>query len=281
MGRRRESKDEAAAKALTGLAALGVLGWIFSPAIRALIILVFGVVVACLVVWICYRIIFRRGASPSGFDRPGDSSAIAGGLRMETVEKELTTSEKLRKIDWFQFEKLIEMIYRKCGCSVQRRGGARPDGGVDLILESADGKFIVQCKQWRSWLVGVSDIREFLGTLTDVQVSNGIFITLAGYTNDAKQLAKKHGIHLYDETDVIKLLEETRLLHSQELEAFLSDTRKFCPKCEREMVVRSGRFTGKQFWGCSAYPRCNRTLPFDAPDPARQSHRRHVGEPRY
>ena len=156
------------------------------------------------------------------------------------------------------------MIYRKCGCSVQRLGGAKPDGGVDLILESADGKFIVQCKQWRNWLVGVKDVREFLGTLTDARIPNGIYITLTGYTDDAKQLAKKHGIHLYVEADVIKLLKETGLLHSQELTAFLSDTRKFCPRCERELIVRTARLTGNQFWGCSDYPRCKFTLKLDS-----------------
>jgi len=43
----------------------------------------------------------------------------------------------------------------------------------------------------------------------------------------------------------------------------LNDHRKFCPKCEREMVLRTakrGVNAGKQFWGCSDYPRCVETL---------------------
>jgi len=39
----------------------------------------------------------------------------------------------------------------------------------------------------------------------------------------------------------------------------LHDSRKLCPKCEREMVLRTagrGPGAGKQFWGCSGYPRC-------------------------
>jgi len=44
----------------------------------------------------------------------------------------------------------------------------------------------------------------------------------------------------------------------------LCGTRKLCPKCESEMVLRTaarGSGAGKQFWGCSAYPRCNFTMP--------------------
>ena len=36
----------------------------------------------------------------------------------------------------------------------------------------------------------------------------------------------------------------------------LNDTRKLCPKCERELVLKTagrGRGAGKQFWGCSGY----------------------------
>ncbi len=58
---------------------------------------------------------------------------------------QLTISEKLRKIDWFQFEKLIEIIYVHRGYSVKRLGGANPDGGVDLIIEKETQKSVVQC----------------------------------------------------------------------------------------------------------------------------------------
>jgi ssDNA-binding Zn-finger/Zn-ribbon topoisomerase 1 len=44
----------------------------------------------------------------------------------------------------------------------------------------------------------------------------------------------------------------------------LRDNWKMCPKCEREMVLRTaskGPGAGKQFWGCSGYPRCQFTMP--------------------
>ena len=179
---------------------------------------------------------------------------------------ELTITQKLRKIDWFQFEKLIELIYQHRGYSVQRLGGANPDGGVDLIIESATEKFIVQCKHWRKWSVGVRHIREFLGAMADSKIPNGIFITLTGYSGEAKQLAEKHGIQILNESDVIKMLEESGLIYSQEISALLADSRKFCPRCESEMVLRTakrGKNPGSQFWGCLNYPRCNYILEFE------------------
>lgn len=43
--------------------------------------------------------------------------------------------EHLHSIDWFQFEKLVALVYRKLGYIVTRRGGANPDGGIDLVIE--------------------------------------------------------------------------------------------------------------------------------------------------
>ena len=41
---------------------------------------------------------------------------------------------QLRAIDWYQFEKLVAATYRKLGFTVQRRGGAHADGGIDLLI---------------------------------------------------------------------------------------------------------------------------------------------------
>jgi restriction system protein len=103
-------------------------------------------------------------------------------------------------------------------------------------------------------------VREFLGALTDAGIQKGVFITLRRYTGEAKQLADKHGIEMVSETDLTALLAAT----DEGVQEILRDTRKFCPKCEREMVLRTARkglVAGNQFWGCSAYPRCRFTLP--------------------
>ena len=85
----------------------------------------------------------------------------------------------------------------------------QPHGGIDIIIEKNGEKTALQCKHWKSWNVGVNAVREFLGALTDAGISRGIFITLRGYTGDAKQLADKHGIKILNETDLVQLLKQT------------------------------------------------------------------------
>jgi HJR/Mrr/RecB family endonuclease len=173
-------------------------------------------------------------------------------------------NEQLRSMDWFQFEQMVALVYRRLGYTVTRRGGANPDGGIDLFVERHGQRFAVQCKQWKTWNVGVKVMREFLGALTDAGIQKGIFITLCGYSGDAKQLAEKHGIEIVNEVGLAKMIESTGAQFHPEAQAILTDTRKFCPKCEAEMVLRTakkGMGAGRQFWGCSAYPRCRFTMP--------------------
>ena len=170
---------------------------------------------------------------------------------------------KLRAIDWFQFEKVVEVLYRKLGYQVARRGGAKADGGIDLVIEKDGQKTAVQCKHWKTWNVTVKPMREFLGALTDAGISRGIFVMLGGYTGDAKLLADKHNIQIINESDLVRLLEQTDARFDPVLIQALDDTRKYCPKCENEMVLRTARKgvdAGSQFWGCSSYPRCRFTM---------------------
>ena len=170
---------------------------------------------------------------------------------------------QLRQIDWFQFEKVVAVTYRKLGYAVTRRGGANPDGGIDLLIEKNGQQSAVQCKQWKKWNVGVKAVREFLGAMSDAKVQKGVFVTLAGYTGDAKALAEKNAIEMLTETHLAKMLDAVDARYDPVVQAALQDTRKFCPKCEKEMVLRTakkGAGAGGQFWGCSAYPKCHFTM---------------------
>lgn len=172
--------------------------------------------------------------------------------------------EQMRSTDWFQFEKLVALIYRKHNYSVVRRGGANPDGGIDLVLTKNGERSAVQCKHWKSRDVGVKAIREFLGALMDSGIQRGVFITLSGYTDDARNLAAKHGIEIVNETGLATMIEGTDARFDSEVLDILQDKRKFCPKCENEMVLRTakrGSGAGNRFWGCSSFPRCLCSMP--------------------
>jgi len=171
--------------------------------------------------------------------------------------------QKLRSIDWYQFEKLITFLFEAEGHEVIRLGGARPDGGIDLIVISAEGDTMIQCKHWKTWNVGVREVRELLGAKVDSGIDAAIFITLRGYTADAKSLSKKHNVVILNEADVMQMIRETRPDLQSRIHTLLDEKSKRCPKCENQMVLRTakkGENIGKQFWGCSTYPRCKSVL---------------------
>lgn len=172
-------------------------------------------------------------------------------------------SATLRSLDWFQFEKLIELLFQHEDFTVQRFGGAKPDGGIDLVATKNGVTFGVQCKFWKSWRVNVKEIRAFFGALQDKKLRNGFLITLGGYTNDAADFARRNNIELMDERLLLDNLESVGWLARPDFLALVSDRRKACPKCEAEMILRTakkGANAGQKFWGCSTYPRCRYTM---------------------
>lgn len=60
----------------------------------------------------------------------------------------MTLKEQLNRLDWYQFEKLMALVFEQQGFSVQRLGGANADGGVDLVMSKG------QRKQWCSASTG-------------------------------------------------------------------------------------------------------------------------------
>ncbi len=269
-------KEAAIFEAVTGLAGMAILLWVFMPAFRELVqvILLLGVILVLIGVAIRLLIKFIEAKPSAGYKaiyaetspapNPFHTRAPIVVVEPCRPKPEPSLSEKLRKIDWFQFEKLTELIYRHRGYSVKRSGGANPDGGVDLIVSRGNEKSLVQCKHWRSWKVTLKDMREFLGVLTDHKVSKGVYITLQGYTQEARQFAGKHGIELIDETDLIKMLNDSGLAYSREVSELFASREKCCPKCGEKMVVRTARLSGNKFWGCSTFPRCHYKMDYAA-----------------
>jgi restriction system protein len=112
----------------------------------------------------------------------------------------------------------------------------------------------------RVWNVGV---REFLVALTHAKIQRGVFVTLRGYTKEAKQFAEEHQIEILNETGLAKMLETTGANCDPQTLALLHDTRRLYPKCERKTVVKTAKMArgvGQPLWGCSAYPRCRYTV---------------------
>ena len=90
--------------------------------------------------------------------------------------------ESIRALDWREFEQLTGEAYRRQGYRVTENGGGGADGGIDLILHKAGERWLVQCKQWRVFKVGVKPVRELYGVLMAHLAEGAIFVTSGTYT---------------------------------------------------------------------------------------------------
>lgn len=191
--------------------------------------------------------------------------AVAPAKRVEATPyaPPSDVTAEVKALDWFQFEKFVELLFVQQGYRVERSGGANPDGGIDMMLHKGGVTEAVQCKHWKVYKVGVKELREFLGALTDRGVARGIFVTLQPYTDEARALAAKHQITLVGEPEFKQMLEAVSWATNPALINLLRDKQKYCPKCEAEMVLRTakkGKAVGSQFWSCSTFPRCRERL---------------------
>ncbi|MBE7500341.1 MAG: restriction endonuclease [Verrucomicrobiales bacterium] len=233
----------------------------------ALVVVVGMVVVIVLFRLVCAVVVAFRDRPSDECDRLPDGWAVPLEAPLPVQEARVETAaeliQRIRAVDWFQFEQLVAVVYGRLGYAVARRGGARPDGGIDLVVESNGEAVAVQCKHWKTWNVGVKAVRELLGALTDAGIGKGALVMLGGYTGEAKRLADKHGIQIVNESGLTRMLEEIQAARDPEVLAILSDERKICPRCEAPMLLRTaakGPTAGRRFWGCSTYPRCRFTM---------------------
>lgn len=198
------------------------------------------------------------------------------------------TSLEVSRMSWQQFELLVGEAFRSQGYKVAELGGAGPDGGVDLVLTKDGARYLVQCKQWRAFKVGVSVVRELFGVMAAQKAAGGFLVTSGRLTEEAKAFAEGKNITLIDGDRLGKFLRSgqkgqvptavdrgsvvddgqaaTRPGAGTANARGVADHVPSCPRCNQPMarrVARQGARSGQAFWGCSDYPRCRGTLAID------------------
>src|SRR5712692_117633 len=81
--------------------------------------------------------------------------AAVGATRRSRDRSRFDSTVSLDDLTWREFEGYLGEYYRRRGATVTPRGGAARDGGVDLVLDDASGRRIVQAKHWKRRRVGV------------------------------------------------------------------------------------------------------------------------------
>jgi restriction system protein len=91
---------------------------------------------------------------------------------------------------------------------VAETGGGGADGGVDLILWKSGEKFLVQCKQWKAFKVGVDVVRELYGVMAAKGSAGGFVVTSGRFTEEASKFASGRNISLIDGPKLQKLIRQ-------------------------------------------------------------------------
>ncbi len=198
------------------------------------------------------------------------SAIQAFGRRM--LFKAAKDIDAIRAMSWREFESLVGEFYRRQGYRVEETGGGGADGGVDLLLRRDGEKVLVQCKQWRTFKVGVSIVREMFGVMVAEHADRVIVVTSGRYTNDAIQFARGKPIDLVDGSALARMIREVRNapdapspatppgMPAQDGRAEHGNNQApACQLCGSPMVRRTakrGPNSGNTFWGCVRFPDC-------------------------
>lgn len=184
-------------------------------------------------------------------------------LNISPEEKPSEWSLKLiKELEWKKFEELSTAYYIEKGIRAESTK-LGSDGGIDIKLYqnvSEQATSIVQCKAWES-KVGVQQIREFLGVMTHEKIPKGFYMTSSGFTEEAIATAKANQVTLINGEMLIMMIK--RLNQESQLKLLSLATQgdyktPSCSTCGTKMIRRKGKV--KDFWGCSNFPRCKKTL---------------------
>jgi restriction system protein len=167
--------------------------------------------------------------------------------------------------------------FRLHGFRVAETGGGGADGGVDLVLTKGGEKFLVQCKQWKAYKVGVDTVRELYGVMAARGATGGFVVTSGTFSGDAQEFAQGRNVNLMDGARLFGLIRQAKdSLRSRSSEPTPDPSNEHpiphapaasmpaCPRCGSTMVKRTakkGQHAGDVFWGCSTYPACRGVRP--------------------
>ena len=129
-------------------------------------------------------------------------------------------------------------------------------------------KYLVQCKQWKAYKVGVDGVRELYGVMAAKGATGGFVVTSGRFTDDAKAFADGRNVQLVDGPKLFAMIKQAKLALTATAQQPASKPTMAqsntaiepnCPQCGSGMVKRTARKGGNaggEFWGCSKYPTC-------------------------
>lgn len=165
-------------------------------------------IVALIVEIILYVISIRHLKRMETEEREQKERAQEERIRKKQKEKEererRILASPVRNLDPLQFEEFTALYIKNRGYYQIDLTPVSGDFGADIIAYNPQGKKVcIQCKKYSN-PVGVSAVQEILSAKLYYQCEIAmVAVTSAGYTRQAKELAKKTGVLLYTFDDVL------------------------------------------------------------------------------
>ncbi len=201
----------------------------------------------------------------------GAAMSLVRRKKRTTLVADVVQAQSANALDgmsWREFELLVGEAFRLQGYRVTESGGGGPDGGIDLSMTKGNENFLVQCKQWKAFKVGVDVVRELYGVMAAKGATGGFVVTSGRFTDDAKAFADGRNVQLIDGPKLFSMIKQAKQsltataqqpARKPQLTQPKTANEPICPQCGSGMVkrtARTGSNAGGEFWGCSNFPTC-------------------------
>jgi|CZCB01.1.fsa_nt_gi restriction system protein len=136
--------------------------------------------------------------SPDNLQTPEELLEFAHQKLIAQLSEELLERVKNSSPDFFEklvLDLLVTMGYGGSVKDAAEKVGRTGDGGIDGVIKEDKLGLDVICVQAKRWQnpVGVSVVREFVGSLLDRKAKKGVLITTSSFSNEAREYAARVG----------------------------------------------------------------------------------------
>lgn len=132
---------------------------------------------------------------------------VVGKIIFYLWEKQRLAKSGIADIDSMDgktFEKYLEVLFERLGYKVERTRYIG-DYGADLVTEKNSVKTVIQAKRYKN-NIGIKAIQEAVAAKGYYSCDKTMVVTNSYFTNQAKELAVKNKVELWDRKDLVKKL---------------------------------------------------------------------------
>jgi len=112
------------------------------------------------------------------------------------------------KMDGKTFERYLKVFFEKLGYQVERTSYIG-DYGADLVATNNGVKTVIQAKRYKS-KVGIKSVQEAVASKGYYQCDKAMVVTNSYVTNQARTLASRNKVELWDRRTLVKNLLEIK-----------------------------------------------------------------------